>query len=96
MTQEQLFKNLQVPTGVIDAVIDTDTYNEVDDQYAVAYMLRSPEKINTVAIYAAPFFNSNSTSPEDGMYKSYDEIKKVVKLCEREDMLDKIYKGSTR
>ncbi len=96
MTEIQLLKNLEVPKGVVDAVIDTDTFNEVDDQYAVAYMLRSPERINTVAIYAAPFFNRNSTSPEDGMYKSYDEAKKIVKLCGRDDMLDKIYKGSTR
>ena len=96
MTQAQLFKNLEVPKGVVDAVIDTDTFNEVDDQYAIAYMLRSTERINTVAIYAAPFFNGNSTSPEDGMYKSYDEAKKIVKLCGRDDMLDKIYKGSTR
>ncbi len=95
MTDYQLLKNLEVPNKVVDVVLDTDAYNEVDDQFAIAYMLRSTERINTLALYAAPFFNAKSTGPEDGMLKSYDEIKKIVKLCGREDMLDKIYKGST-
>ena len=34
-------KNLQVPTNKIDVVLDTDAYNEIDDQYAIAYLLRS-------------------------------------------------------
>ena len=95
MTEIERLKNLEVPQGVIDAVLDTDAYNEVDDQYAISYMLRSTERINTVALYAAPFFNNKSSGPEDGMNKSYNEIVKIVKLLDREDMLDKIYKGST-
>lgn len=71
MTNEQYLKNLSVPTGIVDAVIDTDTFNEIDDQFAVSFMLLSKERINAKAIYAAPFFNSHSTSPEDGMQKSY-------------------------
>ena len=57
MNKEQYLKNLETPAGKIDVVIDTDTYNEVDDQYAVSYLLRSKEKLNTVALYAAPFLN---------------------------------------
>ncbi len=60
MTQEQRLKNLSVPAGVVDVVLDTDAYNEIDDQFAIAYLLNSKEKLNTKAIYAAPFFNSNS------------------------------------
>ena len=77
MDRNQLIKNLSVPTGVVDAVIDTDTYNEVDDQFALAYLIKSTEKINLKAIYATPFFNNNSSSPSDGMHKSYDEIFKI-------------------
>ena len=54
MTKEQFLKNLLPPEGNVDVVLDTDTYNEVDDQFAIAYMLNSPE-LNPVAIYAAPF-----------------------------------------
>ena len=93
MTKEQFLKNLLPPDGNVDVVLDTDTYNEVDDQFAIAYMLNSPE-LNPVAIYAAPFFNDKSTGPEDGMEKSYDEIFHILKLAERTDMNDKVYKGA--
>ena len=36
MTTEQLLKNLEVPVGQVDVVLDTDTYNEIDDQFAAA------------------------------------------------------------
>lgn len=96
MNNTELLKALEVPSGVIDAVLDTDAFNEVDDQYAIAYMLRSQERINTLAIYAAPFHNKKSTGPKDGMEKSYDEIKKVLRLCGREDMIEKTFTGSTQ
>lgn len=95
MTEEQYLKNLSVPAGVVDAVIDTDTFNEIDDQFAISYMLLSKHRINTKAIYAAPFFNSHSTSPEDGMLKSYDEIIKLLHLLKMEDFCCNVYKGST-
>ena len=67
-------KLLLPPNGRVDAVIDTDTYNEIDDQFALAYMLFSEERIHTCALYAAPFHNSRSVSAKDGMEKSYAEI----------------------
>ena len=95
MNNLELIKSLEVPAGPIDVVLDTDAYNEVDDQYAIAYMLKNSDKLNCKAIYAAPFFNSRSTSPAEGMYKSYDEIMKILDLCDRTDLCDKVYKGST-
>jgi len=61
-------------------VLDTDTYNEVDDQFAVVYSLLSPEHLDVQAIYAAPFQNYRSDGPADGMEKSYQEI---LRLLER-------------
>lgn len=90
----KLVKMLKWPEGKVDVILDTDTYNEVDDQFALAYMLRSEEKLNVKAVYAAPFFNQKSNGPEDGMLKSYDEIGKMLKLLDREDMMDKVYLGS--
>jgi inosine-uridine nucleoside N-ribohydrolase len=83
MTQEQYLKNLEVPQLPIDVVLDTDAYNEIDDQFAIAYLLKS-EGLRTLALYAAPFFNNNSTSPEDGMERSYDEIGKLLALMGKE------------
>ena len=91
MTESERIKNLAVPKGKVDVVLDTDTFNEVDDQFAVAYLLKSKEKLNTKAIYAAPFFNPKSTGAKDGMEKSYNEILNICKLVgEKVD----VFKGS--
>ncbi|MBE6935944.1 MAG: nucleoside hydrolase [Ruminococcaceae bacterium] len=73
-----MMQRLTVPEGVIDMVLDTDTYNEVDDQFALAYALLSPERLNVEAVYAAPFFNDRSNGPEQGMERSYDEILRLL------------------
>ena len=85
---------LTLPEGVIRMVLDTDTYNEIDDQFAVVHALLSPERLNVEAIYAAPFFNSRSSGPADGMEKSYEEI---FRLLERLDWPADgfVYRGST-
>ena len=81
MEQQQRLKNLSYPQRPIDVVLDTDAYNEVDDQFAIAYLFSVKEKLNTKVIYAAPFFNKKSESPADGMEKSYHEIFKVLDLA---------------
>ena len=67
MTDLLRIKNLSVPQGMVDVVLDSDAYNEIDDQFAISYLLKSKEKLNTKAIYAAPFLNERSVSPADGM-----------------------------
>lgn len=84
-------KSLEYPTGPVDIVLDTDAYNEIDDQFAISYALCSKEKLNLQAIYAAPFHNSRSSGPKDGMEKSYQEILKLLNLAG--EKLD-VYKGS--
>lgn len=94
MDMNTLYKNLSVPQGKVDCVLDTDTYNEIDDQFALAYMLKCPERMNVKAMYAAPFHNDKSNSPCNGMHKSYDEILKILRFMSREDMIPNVYKGS--
>lgn len=91
MTHEQYLRNLSVPKGKIDVVLDTDAYNEIDDQFAISCLLLSGDRANTRAICAAPFLNSRSTSPADGMNRSYDE---VVKLLDLLHMDVPVYRGS--
>jgi purine nucleosidase len=67
------------PAGAVRAVLDTDTDNEIDDQFALVYALLSPERIRVESVYAAPFHNTRSTGPEDGMLRSYDEIHRVLR-----------------
>ena len=91
---EALIRRLKKPTGPVDVVIDTDTYNEIDDQFALAYLIKKDEKLKLKAIYAAPFFNTKSTGPDDGMEKSYEEILRVLSLMKRDDLKSIVYRGS--
>jgi inosine-uridine nucleoside N-ribohydrolase len=91
-----LLGRLRKPSGPVDVVIDTDTYNEIDDQFALAFLIKSPEKLRLKGIYAAPFYNQNSAGPGDGMEKSYAEILKVLALMKREDLKGIVKKGSPK
>ena len=88
---EQNTSDLKYP---VDVVLDTDTFNEVDDQFALAYMLSLQDKLHVRAITAAPFHNQRSTGPEDGMVKSLGEIRRLLKMMEREDMLPFVFEGA--
>ena len=87
-------ERLEPPAGKIRMVLDTDTYNEIDDQFAVVYTLLSPDKLDLEAIHAAPFYNSRSSGPGDGMEKSYQEI---LNLLGRLDVspTDFVFRGSS-
>ncbi len=87
--------HFRVPEHPIDLILDTDAYNEIDDQFAIAYLLHCNEKITLRAITAAPFFNGNSTSPADGMEKSYREILHLLTLANREDLTPHVFRGAT-
>lgn len=95
MTQEQYLRNLTVPTGKIDVVLDTDAYNEIDDQFAICYMIKSAHKFNVKGLCAAPFFNPRSENAAEGMIKSYNELLKLLTIAKREDLKGIVHKGST-
>lgn len=80
LSDEKRLALLEPPVGQIRAVLDTDTFNEIDDQFALVQALLSPDRIGLEAIYAAPFHNRRSGSPGHGMELSYDEI---IRLLER-------------
>jgi inosine-uridine nucleoside N-ribohydrolase len=83
LEKDDLLKRLDKPTGRIRVVLDTDTYNEIDDQFALIYALGSPEELEVEAIYAAPFYNHRSFGPADGMEKSYQEILRLLGIIGR-------------
>jgi len=80
LNNDEIINRLKHPEGRIKMVLDTDAFNEVDDQFALTYALLSKEKLDVMAITAAPFFNWNSTSPAEGMEKSYQEIHNIYKM----------------
>jgi len=88
-------QRLMPPEGRVRMVMDTDTYNEIDDQFAVVHALLSPEKLDVEAIYAAPFHNDRSNGPADGMEKSYEEILRLLSRLDREPE-GFVFRGATR
>jgi pyrimidine-specific ribonucleoside hydrolase len=98
-----LAARLKKPKGPVDVILDTDAYNEIDDQYALAYLVRSEPDCWVRAVTAAPFYSDpdsgrvyRSASPGDGMERSYQEILKVLKLMDREDLIPHVFRGSER
>jgi inosine-uridine nucleoside N-ribohydrolase len=83
VSDEVRLKMLMPRPGRVRCVLDTDTYNEIDDQFALVQMILSPDRLDLQAIYAAPFFNDRSSGPGEGMELSYEEI---IRLLERLDV----------
>jgi len=52
---DRLKELLMPPKECVRLLIDTDTANEIDDQYALAWALLSPEKMTVEAVTAEPF-----------------------------------------
>lgn len=79
----------------INVILDTDTYNECDDQVALAYLLKYQDKFNIEAITIAPFQNHWIPPTNDsGIKLSYKEAKKVCELS-KVDSKNLIFKGAT-
>lgn len=70
--------NEKQETQKIKVILDTDTYNECDDQFAISYMIKSQDRFDIEAITIAPFSHDNDISTQEGTEKSYQEVKKYV------------------
>ena len=70
----EMTARLKRPAGKTDIILDTDTFNEIDDQFALAYLLKSTESVVFQAVTAAPFYRDPrigvclSSDPKDGIY----------------------------
>ena len=93
-TNVRILNKLRWPKEKVDVVIDTDTYNEIDDQYAIAYALRSPDRMTVKAIYAAPFDNDKCADAKEGMELSFKEIHNICTLLGETDILANTFRGA--
>ena len=57
-------------------ILDTDTDNEVDDQFAIAYAMLS-DKVDLLGLCAAPYVNDRAPDPATGAEAWTVEKKKV-------------------
>lgn len=105
LTEQHRLERMTVPAGKIRIVIDSDAKNEVDDQFAISWALRSPERFCVEAVYAVPFSHTyyyrNLGNPEpevyecpkEGMERSYQEIRKLFALL-AEDPEGRVFRGA--
>lgn len=82
MKLEEILNDLS-SDRVKKVIMDCDAYNDIDDQYAIAFAAGS-NKIDLLSVNATLFNNYRCNGFADGMQRSYDEIVKVLKLmgCE--------------
>ncbi len=77
-----------------NVILDTDTYNECDDQFALSYLLKNQDLFNIEAITVAPYSHKEyNESVEEGQEKSYNEILKICRWLNFETT-NKVFKGS--
>ena len=74
-------------------ILDTDTYNECDDQFALVYLLKNLTFFNIEGITVAPFKRTVYENIVDNNEKSYQEIVKICKYLNF-DYRNKVFKGS--
>lgn len=83
-----------ISNNKINVILDTDTYNECDDQFALSYLIKSQDKFNIEAITVAPYsHNTRNVSVPEGQELSYKEILKICKWLDF-DTSNKVFKGS--
>ena len=79
----------------IDCILDTDTYNEIDDQFALSFLLKNEKDLNLLGVTITPFLNNKTPGVKESIELSYNEVLKVLELCNKKNYFDKVYKGST-
>lgn len=95
VTQEHRVRALsQSPAAPTPVVLDTDAWNEIDDQFALMHLLLAPDRVRLEAVYAAPFTNSRAATPAEGMRKSEAEIRRVMAALPGSEV--PVYAGSER
>ena len=94
--QNTILDTLVSKKGIVKVILDTDTYNEIDDQFALVQMLFSKKRMDVLSINAAPFsMNNRSDDPQKGMELSYDEIFRLLeKINFKKNNF--VFKGSTK
>lgn len=74
-------------------ILDTDMANQVDDQFALTYLLNSLDVIELEAITIAPFSKLNTI--EEGTELSYETTLKILELMNKSEYKNKVFKGAT-
>ncbi len=78
-------------------ILDTDMVNEIDDQFALTYLMKSIDLFELEAITIAPFSKSgyaNTLTIEEGTDKSYNTTLYLLDMLNKSEYKDIVYKGA--
>lgn len=75
-------------------ILDCDTANEMDDQYAVAYVLGRPDRFDLLAMTTEHYHFGKEGDLVAGMEDSYNEFFRVMRKCHKEGAAP-VYRGAT-
>lgn len=93
-TWKEIFEKVKKYNSRINVILDTDTYNEADDQFALSYLLKSQDMFNIEAITTAPYSHKNNgITVKEGQDLSYNEVLKIYNLLNF-NFENKVFKGS--
>ncbi len=85
--------------GKINVILDTDISNEVDDQFALTYLIRSLKNINLEAITIAPCAKSRYSSIktiEEGVNLSLEVASKILDMVDAVKYKKVLHKGALK
>ncbi len=83
----------------IKVILDTDVANEIDDEFAISYLLKSLDVLDLEAITIAPFCKTkfqNISSIEEGVNLSFDKALSILDLMKMPNYKNKMFKGATK
>lgn len=81
----------------MNIILDTDISNEVDDQFALTYLMKSIDMFNLEAITIAPFCSNGyvkTKNIKEGTDISYKTACKILDMLKEKSYKDIIYKGA--
>ncbi len=80
-------------------ILDTDIENEIDDQFALTYLLKSLDIFDLQAITIAPFSKSGYSEAKtisEGTELSYNTTLKLLDMLDHPEYKEKVYKGAIK
>ena len=90
LSKEKLLNHLQLPVGKNKLILDTDTANEIDDQFALTWALLSKDKIDLLGVTAEPYSFQHH---KEELLEAYNLIKSNKEITNENNELIMNYKS---
>ena len=73
LSEARIQQMLEPPRGTVRLIIDTDAHNEIDDQFALAWALLSPDAFEIEGTLAAPYSFAHHREP---LLSAFDDLQR--------------------